>query len=88
MLPIRNPPQNKKPTETESEGLEKKIFQANGQGKESQGSDTYIRQSRLQNKGHEKRPRRTLHNMQGKNLPRKKMNIISIYAPNIGQPKI
>ena len=56
--------------------------------KKRQGSNTYIRQSRLQNKGHEKRPRRTLHNMQGKNLPRKKMNIISIYAPNIGQPKI
>ena len=31
MLPIRDPPQNNRPTQTESEGLEKKIFQANGQ---------------------------------------------------------
>ena len=30
MLPTRDPPQNKRPTQTESEGLEK-IFQANGQ---------------------------------------------------------
>ena len=30
MLPTRDPPQKKRPTQTESEGLEK-IFQANGQ---------------------------------------------------------
>ena len=33
MLPIRDPPQNKRPTQTENEGLEN-MFQANRQGKE------------------------------------------------------
>ena len=32
MLPTRDPPQNKRPTQTLNEGLEK-IFQANGQEK-------------------------------------------------------
>ena len=31
------------------------------------GSNTYIRQNRFQNKGHKKRPRKSLHNTQGKN---------------------
>ena len=35
VLPKRDPPQNKRPTQTESERLEK-IFQANGQEKKSQ----------------------------------------------------
>ena len=58
MLPTRDPPQKKRPTQTESEGLEKKY---------SWDSNTYITQNRLQNKGHKKRHRRTLHNTQGKN---------------------
>ena len=45
MLPTRDSPENKSPTQTESEGLEK-IFQVNGQGKKSQGNNTYIRQNR------------------------------------------
>ena len=36
MLPTRDPPQDKRPTQIESEGLEKKIFQANGQEKEAE----------------------------------------------------
>ena len=40
MLPRRDPPQNKRPTQPESTGLEK-MFQAHGQDK-SQGSNTYI----------------------------------------------
>ena len=35
MLPTRDPPQNKRPTQTESEGLGKKVFQANGQEKKA-----------------------------------------------------
>ena len=45
MLYTKDPTKNKRPTQTESEGLEK-IFQANGQGK-SWGSNTHIRQNRL-----------------------------------------
>ena len=66
MLPTRDPSQYKVAIQTESGGW-KKIFQAKGQEKKKQGSNTYIRQNRLQNKGHKKRPTRTLHNTQGKN---------------------
>ena len=48
----------------------KKAFQANT-GKKSWGNNTHIRQNRFQNKGHKKRPRRTLYNTQGKNLSRR-----------------
>ena len=84
MLPTRHPPQNKRPTQTESEGLEK-IFQANGQGK-SWGSNTHIRQNRLHKKGHKERPRRFLHNTQRK-IHQEDINIVNIYAPNIGALK-
>ena len=72
MLPTRDPSQDKRITQTESEGLVslkvKTNFPSKRTGKKkSQASSTYIRQNRLQNKGHKKRPRRTLHNTQGKN---------------------
>ena len=46
--------------------------------KKSWGSNTYIRQNRLQNKAHEKRHRRTLHNTQGKNRLRRHKHYIHI----------
>ena len=70
MLPTRDPPQNKKPTQTESKGLEKNI-PSTRTGKKSQGSNTHIRQNRLQKKDHKRRPRRSLHNTQVKNPPRR-----------------
>ena len=71
-LSTTDPPQNKQPTQTESEGLEK-ILHANGQAKKKKwwGSNTYIWLNRLQNKVHKKRPRRTLHNIQGKSPSRR-----------------
>ena len=39
--------------------------------KKSRGSNTYIRQNRLQKKGHKERPRWSLHNTQRKNPPRR-----------------
>ena len=35
MLPTREPPQNERPTKTESEGLGKKMFQQNRQVKKA-----------------------------------------------------
>ena len=64
----------------------KQIFQANGHEKKSRGSNTHIRQNRLPKKGHKERPRRSLHSTQRKNPP-KDINIVNIYAPNIGAPK-
>ena len=67
MLPTRDPHQNKRSTQTESEWLEKNIL-SKWTGEKSEGNN--IRQNRFQNKGHKKRPRRTLHNTQGKNTSR------------------
>ena len=49
----------------------KQIFQANRQEEKSRGSNTHIRQNRLPKKGHKERPRRSLHNTQRKNPPRR-----------------
>ena len=46
MLPIRDPSQNKRPTQAEGEGLEKNI-PSKWTGKRSWGSNTYTRQNRL-----------------------------------------
>ena len=51
ILPTREPPQKKTPTQTESEGLETNI-PSKWTGIKSWGSNTYINQNRLQNKGH------------------------------------
>ena len=51
MLPTRDPPQKKRPTQTESEGLEKDI-PGKLTGEKIQGRNTYIRQNRYENKGH------------------------------------
>ena len=70
MLPTRNPPQDKRLTQTESEGLNTN-FPSKRTGKKSRGSNTHIRQNRLPKKGHKERPRRSLHNSQRKNPPRR-----------------
>ena len=84
MLPTRDPSQDKRPTQTESEGLETNI-PIKWTGKKSWSTNTHIRQNRIQKKGHKERPRRSLHNTQGKNPSRR--YIVNIYAPNIGAPK-
>ena len=66
MQPTGDPPQDKRPTQTESEGLET-TFPSKRIGKISWGSNTHIRQHRLQKKDHKKRPQKILHNTQGKN---------------------
>ena len=45
MLPTKDPSQNKRPTQTESEGLGEKKIQVNGQEKKSWGSNTYFKQN-------------------------------------------
>ena len=64
----------------------KKIYSKRMYRKKSSGSNTYIRQNDFKTKAIKKRHRRTLHNTQGKN-PSEDVNIINIYAPNIGAPK-
>ena len=85
MLPTRDPPQDKRPTQTESEELETN-FPGKRTGIKSSGSNTHIRQNRLQEKGHNERPRRSLHNTERKYPPRRykhwKHNVHNIRAPN------
>ena len=69
MLPTRDPSQDKRLTQTESEGLETN-FPSKWTGKKGRGSNTHIRQNRLPKKGHKERPRRSLYNTQRKNPPR------------------
>ena len=70
MLPTRDPPQDKRLTQTESERLES-ILPSKWTRKKSRGSNTDMRKTRLQKKGHQERPRSSLHNTQRKNPPRR-----------------
>ena len=70
MLSKRDTPQDKRPTQTESEWLETN-FPSKRTGKKSRGNNTHIRQNRLPKKGHKESPRRSLHNTQRKNPPRR-----------------
>ena len=63
----------------------RKLFQANRQKKRT-GATIYFRQDRLPNNRYKKRHRRTLHNSQGR-IHQEDINIINIYATNIGTPK-
>ena len=77
MLPTRDPLQNKRPTQTESEGLGKK---------KSEDSNTHIRQNNLQKKVHKKTPRRHFIILKGR-IHQEDINIVNMYAPNIGASK-
>ena len=70
MLPTRDPPKDKRPTQTESEGLEIN-FPNKRTGEKSRGSNIHITQNKLQKNGHKERPRRSPHNTQRKNPPRR-----------------
>ena len=85
MLPTRDPTQDKRPTQWKVKGWKKNII-SKWTGKQCQGSNTHIRQNRLQNKGHKNRHRRTLHILKER-IHQEDINIIKIYAPNIGAPK-
>ena len=49
----------------------KKFFKGNGQGKKARVAILISDKNRLQKKGHKKRPRRSLHNTQRENPPRR-----------------
>ena len=70
MMPTRDSPQDRRPKQTESEGLETN-FASKWTGKKSRGNNTHIRQNRLLKKGHKERPKWSLHNTQRKKPPRR-----------------
>ena len=57
MLPTTDPPQDRRPKQTESEGLETN-FPRKWSGKKGWGSNTHIRKYRLPKKDHKERNRR------------------------------
>ena len=81
MLPTRDPPQDKRLTQTESEGLETN-FTSKRTGKKSRGSNTHIRQNRLPKKGHKRDPEGHFIILKGR-IHQEHINIVNIYAPNI-----
>ena len=87
MLPTRDPPQDKRPTKTESERLETSFQSKCTEKKQSRGSNNPIRKNKLQNKDHKKRCRRSLHNIFQGRIHQEDINIVNIHAPNIGAPK-
>ena len=77
MLPTRDPSQDKRLTQTESEGL-KTNFPSNRQEKKAVVAILISDKNRLPKKGHKERPRRSLHNTQRKNPPRRHKHCKSI----------
>ena len=85
MLPTRGPPQNKISTKTESEVLETNI--PSKQTGEKKPGQQYIRQNRLQKKRTLKTdPEGHFIILKG-GIHREHIDIVNIYAPNIGAPK-
>ena len=85
MLPTGDPSQDKRSTQTESEGLETN-FPSKQTGKKSRGSNTHIRQNRLQKKAIKRDPESHFIILKGR-IHQEDKNIVNIYAPNIGAPK-
>ena len=86
MLPTRDPSQNKRPTQTESEGLETNCPRKWTGKKKSRGSNTHIRQNRLPKRAIKRDPEGHLIILKGR-IHQEDINIVNIYAPNIGAPK-
>ena len=87
MLPTRDPPQDKRPTQTESERLEKKIFQANEQGKKK-ASVAILKSEKLdfKTKAIKRDPKGHFIILKARSH-QKDINIVNKYAPNIETPK-
>ena len=86
MLPTRDLPQNKRHTQTESERLETNI-PTKWTGKKTPGQRYSYQIIRFQKEDYKKRPRRSLHNTQGKNPSRRHKHCKYICAPYIGAPE-
>ena len=85
MLPTRDPSQDKRLTQTESEGLETN-FPSKWTGNKSRSSNTHIRQNRLPKKAIKRDPEGHFIILKGR-IHQEHINIVNIYAPNIAAPK-
>ena len=87
MLPTRDPPQNKH-LHRKREGLDKKIFQANGQEKKEKARVAIPISDKIDFKTRaiKRDPEGNFITLKGR-IHQEDINIVNIYAPNIGAPK-
>ena len=85
MLPTRDPPQNKGHIQTESEGLEKKIFHANRDQKKA--GVAILISDKIDFKTKAVKRDKEGHYIMTKGSIQEDITIINIYAPNIGAPQ-
>ena len=86
MLPTRDPPQNKRPTQTESERLEKKYSKQMDRKKKAGVAILTSGKIDFKTKAIKRNPERHFIILMGR-IHQEDINIINIYAPNIGAPK-
>ena len=86
MLPTRDPPQDKSPTQTESEGLETN-FPCKRTGKQTAGAAILISDKiDFPRRAIKRDPEGHFIILKGR-LLQEDINIVNIYAPNRGAPK-
>ena len=85
MLPTRDPPQDKRPTQTESEGLETN-FPSNRTGKKAQVAIFISDTIDFQRTAIKRDPEGHFIILKGR-IHQEDTNIVNIYAPNTGAPK-
>ena len=86
MLPTRDPPQDKRPTQTESEGLETN-FPSKQTGKKKAGIAILISDKiDFKRRAVKRDPEGHIIILKGR-IHQEDVNIVNIYAPNIGAPK-
>ena len=87
IMPTRDPSQDKRPTQTESEGLETNI-PSKWTGKTAGVAIVISDKIDFKKKGHKERSRRSLHNTQRENRPRRhkhcKYICTQIHKENLG----
>ena len=86
MLPSGDPPQKKRLTQTESEGLETNISSKWKERKKSQGTIIHIGQNRLQKRAIIRDSECHFMILNGR-IHQEDTKIVNIYVPNIGVPK-
>ena len=85
MLPTTDPPQDKRPTQTESEGLETNI-PSKWTGKKKQGQQYSYQIKQFKKRAIKRDPEGHFIILKGR-IHQEEINIVNIYAPNIGAPK-
>ena len=85
MLPTRDPPQDKEPIKTECEGLETNLPKKRT-GKKAGVAILISDKIEFQRRAIKRDPERHLIILKGR-IHQEDINIVNIYAPNIGAPK-